>query len=56
MCEANSKDFDPNQPGARRLLDAIRQLKEESPSLLDEVVPLAVKLGKTRNDGGPAPR
>jgi hypothetical protein len=40
------------QPGMRRLLDAMKQIEEEAPGLLDEAALAAIQLTKGRDNGG----
>lgn len=39
------------QPGMRRILDAMKQIEEEAPGLLDEAVTASIELAKRRNGG-----
>jgi hypothetical protein len=39
------------QPGMRRILDAMRQIEEEAPGLLDEALAASMVLAKQRGDG-----
>jgi hypothetical protein len=43
------------RPGMRRILDAMRQIEEEAPGLLDEAVTASIELAK-RQDGGHLPQ
>ena len=47
---------DLRQPGMRRLLDAMKQLEEEAPGLLDEAALAATQLTKGRDNGGHIPQ
>ena len=49
-------DLDVRQPGMRRILDAMRQIEEEAPGLLDDATLAASELSKTRSDGGRMPQ
>lgn len=42
---------DLRQPGMRRILDAMRQLEEEAPGLLDEALTASIERAKRRNGG-----
>ena len=46
---------DLRQPGMRRVLDAMRQIKEEAPGLIEEALTASFALTK-RQDGGPWPQ
>jgi len=39
------------QPGMRRILDAMKQIEEEAPGLLDEALTASMALAKQRGDG-----
>jgi hypothetical protein len=43
--------LDLRQPGMRRILDAMRQIEEEAPGLLDEALTASIALAKQRGDG-----
>jgi hypothetical protein len=43
------------QPGMRRILDALKAIKEEQPGLLEEASLAAGELAKRRGDGGRVP-
>ena len=43
------------QPGMRRIFDALKQLEEESPGLVNDAALAAAELSKTRSDGGRMP-
>jgi hypothetical protein len=45
------KQDDLRQPGMRRILDAMKQIEEEAPGLLDEAVTASIELAKRRNGG-----
>jgi hypothetical protein len=49
-------DLDVRQPGMRRILDALRQIEEEAPRLLDDARIVASELSKTRSDGRRVPQ
>jgi hypothetical protein len=49
-------DLDPRRPGTRRILDALRQIEEEAPGLLDDATLAAAELSKGRGDGRHAPQ
>jgi hypothetical protein len=49
-------DLDARQPGMRRILDALRQIEEEAPGLVEDAVIAATELSKTRSDGGRVPQ
>jgi hypothetical protein len=40
----------------RRILDALRQIEEEAPGLVEDAVIAATELSKTRSDGGRVPQ
>jgi hypothetical protein len=44
------------QPGLRRILDALKQIEEEAPGLVDEAALAAAELSKRRSDGGRMPQ
>jgi len=45
------------RPGMRRILDAMRQIEEESPGLIDEAVKASFELAELRRgDGGRMPQ
>jgi hypothetical protein len=46
-----SKPDDLRQPGMRRILDAMKQIEEEAPGLLDEAMTASIALAKRRNGG-----
>jgi hypothetical protein len=46
---------DLRQPGMRRILDAMRQIQEEAPGLLDEALAASIEHAK-RQDGGHVPQ
>lgn len=39
------------QPGMRRILEAMKQIEEEAPGLLDEALTASMALAKQRGDG-----
>ena len=49
-------DLDLRRPGTRRILDALRQIEEEAPSLVDEATLAATELAKGRGSGGHLPQ
>ena len=49
-------ELDVRQPGMRRILDAVRQIEEEAPGLLDDATIAALELSKARSDGGRVPQ
>jgi hypothetical protein len=49
-------ELDVRQPGMRRILDALRQIEEEAPGLLDDATLAAIELSKPRGDGGRVPQ
>ena len=49
-------ELDVRQPGMRRILEALRQIEEEAPGLLDDAAFAATELSKMRSDGGRAPQ
>jgi hypothetical protein len=49
-------EIDGRQPGMRRILEALRQIEEEAPGLLDEAALAASELHETRSDGGLVPQ
>jgi hypothetical protein len=44
------------QPGMRRILDAMKQIEEEAPGLVNEAALAAAELSKARSDGGRMPQ
>ena len=42
---------DLRRPGMQRVLDAMRQIEEEAPGLLDEALTASIALAKQRGDG-----
>jgi len=42
---------DLRQPGMRRILDAMRQTKDEAPGLIEEALMASLELAKRRNGG-----
>ena len=49
-------ELDLRRPGARRLLEALRQIEEEAPGLIDEAALAATELAKGRGNGGRVPQ
>lgn len=45
------KPDERRQPGMRRILEAMRQIEEEAPGLLDEALTASIALAKQRGDG-----
>jgi hypothetical protein len=39
------------QPGMRRVFDAMKQIEEEAPGLLDEAVTASIELARRQNGG-----
>ena len=56
MQDRKLKDLEVRQPGVRRIFEALRQIEEEAPGLLDEVTLAAIQLSKTRSEGGRMPQ
>ena len=56
MSDGNWIDLDVRQPGMRRILDALRQIEEEAPGLVEDAAIAAKELSKTRSDGGRVPQ
>ena len=56
MSDGKWIDLDVRQPGMRRILDALRQIGEEAPGLLDDATLAATELSKMRSDGGRVPQ
>ena len=44
------------QPGMRRIFDALKQIEDEAPGLVNEAVVAAAELAKSRRDGGRMPQ
>jgi hypothetical protein len=44
------------QPGMRRILDALKQIEEEAPGLVNGAALAAAELSKGRSDGGRMPQ
>jgi hypothetical protein len=44
------------QPGMRRIFDALKQIEEEAPGLVNEAALAAAELSKGRSDGGRMPQ
>jgi hypothetical protein len=49
-------DLDVRQPGMRRVLDALKQIEEEAPGLVEDAAIAATAFSKTRSDGGRVPQ
>jgi hypothetical protein len=49
-------DLDVRQPGTRRILEALRQIEEEAPGLIEEAAFAATELSRSRSDGGRIPQ
>jgi len=45
----------PRRPGIRRILDALKAIKEERPGLVEKATLAAGELAKRRGDGGRIP-
>jgi hypothetical protein len=56
MQDGKWSELDLRQPGTRRVLEALRQIEEEAPGLLEEVVVAANQLSKGRGNGGHVPQ
>lgn len=48
-------DLDVRQPGMRRILEALRQIEEEAPGLLNDPTLAALELSRARSDSGRVP-
>ena len=44
------------QPGMRRIFDALKQIEDEAPGLVNEAAVAAAELAKSRSDGGRMPQ
>ena len=44
------------RPGTRRILEALRQIEEEAPGLIDEATLAATEFAKGRGNGGHIPQ
>lgn len=42
---------DLREPGMRRILDAMKQIKEEAPGLIEEALTASIELAKRQNGG-----
>ena len=49
-------DLDLRRPGTRRILEALRQIEEEAPGLIDEATLATTELAKGRGNGGHIPQ
>ena len=49
-------ELDRRGPGTRRIVEALRQIEDEGPGLLEEAALAATELSKGRGSGGHAPR
>ncbi|WP_157100017.1 hypothetical protein [Rhodoplanes sp. Z2-YC6860] len=47
---------DLRQPGMRRIFDALKQIEEEAPGLVEDAAVAAAVLSKGRSDGGRMPQ
>jgi len=47
---------DLRQPGMRRIFDALKQIEEEAPGLVEDAAVAAAELSKVRSDGGRMPQ
>ena len=61
MADGKWIELDVRQPGMRRILEALRQIEEEAPGLLDpglldDAALAATELSRTRSSGGHAPQ
>jgi len=56
MQDAKWIDLDQRRPGTRRILEALRQIEEEAPGLIDEATLAATELAKGRGNGGHVPQ
>jgi len=44
------------EPGMRRIFDALKQIEDEAPGLVNEAAVAAAELAKARSDGGRMPQ
>jgi hypothetical protein len=44
------------QPGIRRILEAMKQIEEDAPGLVNEAALAAAELARVRSDGGHRPQ
>lgn len=49
-------ELDVRQPGMRRILEALRQIEEEAPGLLDDATLAVTELSRAPSDGGRVPQ
>jgi hypothetical protein len=49
-------ELDLRRPGTRRILEALRQIEEEAPGLIDEATLAATEPAKGRGNGGHVPQ
>jgi hypothetical protein len=56
MQDAKWIDLDLRRPGTRRILEALRQIEDEAPGLIDEAALAATELAKEHGSGGHAPK
>jgi hypothetical protein len=56
MQDAKWIDLDLRRPGTRRILEALRQIEEEAPGLVDDAALAAAELAKGRGSGGHVPQ
>lgn len=49
-------ELDLRQSGTRRILEALRQIEEEAPGLIDEAALAASELATGRGNGGRVPQ
>ena len=54
--EIQIKREQPRQPGKRRVLDALKAIKEERPGLVEKATLAAGALAKRRGGGGQIPQ
>jgi hypothetical protein len=56
MLDGKWIDLDLRQPGTRRILEALRQIEEEAPGLVNEAAIAAAELKNGRGSGGHVPQ
>ena len=49
-------ELDLRRPGTRRILEALRQIEEEAPGLIDEAALAATVLAEGRGNSGQVPQ
>lgn len=52
---ADQRTEEMRRPGMRRVLEAMQEIENERPGLLEEVVLAAKQIAKARGDGGRIP-